>query len=107
WDSGNLRSAFRLMLSAAKLGDTAAMSTSGTSMMRGLVSGTTAKWRCFGTAKLIAGAIFAGASNIGVVYRMENKPRRALRWFERAVALGDTDANLEIAQVYIRDLEDP
>ena len=29
WDSGNLRSAFRLMLSAAKLGDTAAMSNLG------------------------------------------------------------------------------
>ena len=46
------------------------------------------------------------ANNIGTIYRMENNPRRALRWFEKAAELGDMEANLQIAQVYIRDLED-
>lgn len=41
------------------------------------------------------------ASNIGTIYRDEGDYKRALKWFERAVSLGDADANLEIAKIYI------
>jgi len=107
WDAGKLRSAFRLILSAAKLGDSAAMSNLGYFYDEGI-----------GVKKNRAAAMSwyrkacelgnpAGANNIGVIYRMEHKFRPALRWFEKAVVLGDIDANLEIAQVYICDLERP
>ena len=38
------------------------------------------------------------AHNIGVLWRNEGKPNRALRWFEKAVRLGYDEANLEIAK---------
>jgi TPR repeat protein len=43
------------------------------------------------------------ASNIGTVWHDEGQLERALAWFHRAVKLGDGDANLEIALIYLRD----
>jgi uncharacterized protein len=42
------------------------------------------------------------ASNIGTVWRDEGKLGRAITWFQRAVKLGDGDANLEIAKILLR-----
>jgi TPR repeat protein len=107
WDAGKLRGAFRLMLSAAKLGDSAAMSNLGYFYDEGIGVKRNRAAAMQWYRKAYRRGDHAGASNIGLIYRMENKPRRALRWFEKAVALGDIDANLEIAQVYIKDLEQP
>jgi TPR repeat protein len=43
----------------------------------------------------------SAANNVGIVYRNEGKPRQALSWFKRAVALKDADANVEIAKIHI------
>ena len=47
------------------------------------------------------------AANIGTIYRDEMKTSLALRWFHKAVALGDIDANLEIAKLLLNRLNDP
>jgi hypothetical protein len=41
------------------------------------------------------------------IYRDEKKISLALRWFHRAVAVGDIDANLEIAKLLLNRLNDP
>jgi tetratricopeptide (TPR) repeat protein len=48
----------------------------------------------------------SAASNIGTIYRDEKKTQLALRWFEKAVALGEIEANLEIAKIYMSVLDD-
>jgi hypothetical protein len=48
----------------------------------------------------------AAASNIGTIFRDERNHKKALYWFERAVALDDEDANLEIAKLYLGQLDD-
>ena len=45
----------------------------------------------------------ASANNIGCIWRDRRKPRTAILWFKRAVRLGDGDANLNIAEIYLRD----
>ena len=49
----------------------------------------------------------SAANNIGTIWRDEQKPKRALSWFQRAVKLGDDGSNLEIAMHYLRDERDP
>lgn len=44
---------------------------------------------------------YPAANNIGVLFRDVGDRRRALRWFWRAVELGDDDALLEIAKLYL------
>ena len=36
-----------------------------------------------------------------MVFRGEENLKQAIKWFERAVRLGDGDANLEIAKIYL------
>jgi TPR repeat protein len=45
--------------------------------------------------------VSSAANNIGVLWRNENKPKRALQWFRKAVQLGDDEAHLEIAKYYL------
>jgi len=44
----------------------------------------------------------AAANNIGIVYRDEKNWNRAIAWFKRAIRLGELDATVEIAKIYIR-----
>jgi TPR repeat protein len=46
------------------------------------------------------------ANNIGCLWRDKRKPRTAIMWFKRAVRLGDGDANLNIALIYLRNKRD-
>ena len=48
----------------------------------------------------------SAASNIGTVYRDERNLKKAVEWFKRAVKLVDGDANLEIAKIYLNDMND-
>jgi TPR repeat protein len=41
------------------------------------------------------------------MWRNENNPKRAFGWFQRAVRLGDDEANLEIAKYYLRNESNP
>jgi TPR repeat protein len=43
-----------------------------------------------------------GAFNIGMTYRKEENADEAFRWFERAVELGDREAHLALAKIWLR-----
>jgi TPR repeat protein len=53
-----------------------------------------------------AGGDSTSANNIGCIWRDKRKPRTAIMWFKRAVRLGDGDANLNIALIYLRNKRD-
>jgi TPR repeat protein len=97
-ERGNLRSAFRLMLSAARLGDTGAQVNVGNYYddAKGVQRNRSAAlyWYKRAYRRGDSGA----ANNIGVLWRKEKQFKRALGWFVRAVKLGDDEANLEIGK---------
>ena len=46
------------------------------------------------------------ANNIGCIMRDMHQEKEAISWFRRAVKLGDGDANLNIAKIYLRSKRD-
>ena len=101
WEEGKLQSAFRLFLASAKAGDSGSQVNLGNFYIDGIgVKANRAQaLRWYRRAYLLGER--SAASNIGLVFRDEQKLKYALRWFERARDLGDGDANLEIAKIYI------
>lgn len=101
WKRGRLKSAFRLFLAAAKAGCNPARSTVGCFYDQGIgvKADEDAALHWYRLAYR-SGSMLA-TNNIGVIWRDRGKIRRALLWFERAVRLGDGDANLQIAKIYL------
>jgi hypothetical protein len=107
WERGRLRSAFFLFLRAAKDGDPGAQHNLGYfyDVGIGVQKNREQALRWYGKAFQQGSRV--AASNIATIFRDENKTKKALSWFERAVRLGDADANLEIAKIYLRGPGDP
>jgi len=106
-ENGELRSAFRLYLAAARAGDTSSQLNvgnfydAGTGVRRNRVAAFYWYKRAYRRGSSSA------ANNIGIMWRNEKKLKRALEWFRRAVRLGDEEANLEIAKHYLRHERNP
>jgi TPR repeat protein len=103
WNAGELRSAFRLFLAAAKGGEPSAQLDPGYFYDVGIGINPNRskafKWYLL----TYRNGHFGGASGIGTIYRDADDHKRAFQWFERAVALGDVDANFEIAKMFLRE----
>lgn len=106
-EEGDLRSPFRLMLAAAKLGDIGAQINVGNyySDGRGVRRDRSAALYWYKRAYRRGHA--SAASNIGVLWRNERQFKRSLSWFLRAVRLGDAEANLEIGKYYLSVENEP
>src|SRR5271156_2934540 len=106
-ESGDLKSAFRLYLAAAKAGDTGCQVNvgnyykAGTGVRRSRSAALYWYKRAYRQGESLA------ASNIGFLWRKENKPKRALEWFRKAIRLGDDEAHLEIAKYYLQNERKP
>jgi len=105
WEKGDLRSAFRLMKEAAKLGAYAAKNNIGYFYDVGIGVKRNRDQAMYWYRKSFReGGL--GAANIGTIYRDEMKTSLALHWFNKAVELGDIDANLEVAKLLLSHLND-
>lgn len=102
WDSGRTRSAFRLFLSAAKLGEPGAQHNLGYFYDVGIGVKANRTAALYWYRRAYRHGYRVAASNIATMYRDENKIKRALEWFHRAIRLGDADANLEIAKILLQ-----
>jgi TPR repeat protein len=100
-ENGNLRSAFRLYLAAAKAGDTGGQLNVGNYYDAGTGIRRNRLAALYWYKRAYRRGVSSAASNIGVMLRNEKKPKRALEWFRKAVHLGDGEANLEIAKYYL------
>jgi TPR repeat protein len=100
-DRGELKAAFRLFLAGAKAGDVSCQLNLGNYYddAKGIRRNRKAALYWYRRAYRRGDA--AAASNIGIMWRNEGKPGRALAWFKRAVKMGDDEANLEIAKYYL------
>jgi TPR repeat protein len=100
-EKGNLKSAFRLFLKAAKGGEGGAQNNVGNLYAHGIGVKPNRTLALYWYRRSYRQGYCATAGNIGALYRREGKRRQALAWFERGVAMGDTSANLEIAEIYL------
>jgi uncharacterized protein len=98
--AGEVRSAFSLLLRAAKLGDLGAQLNLGYfyNVGIGVKPNRHAALRWY--MRAYKRGMSAAASNIGNIYRDEHNLNKAVQWFERAVQMGEADANLELAKIY-------
>jgi TPR repeat protein len=100
-DKGRFRSAFRLYLAAAKAGDTGCQVNVGNFYDNGTGVRRNKSAALYWYMRAYRRGVACAASNIGTVWRNEGKLKRALSWFQRAVEMGDDEANLEIAKHYL------
>jgi uncharacterized protein len=106
WNGGNLRSAFRLMLAAAKMGDSGAQVNVGYMYDCGIGTRPRQKSALYWYKRAYRRGDACAASNIGTVWRDKKDFKRALYWFQRAITLSrgdDGDAELEIAKLHLNN----
>jgi uncharacterized protein len=102
WESGNTKSAFRLFLACAKAGDPSCQLNLGNFYSEGIGVRPNRELALYWYRRAYRQGHRSAASNIGLIYRDEDRLNQALAWFERAVKLRDGDANLEIAKIYLQ-----
>jgi TPR repeat protein len=103
----NLRSAFRLCLAAATAGDTSCQLNLGNFYDAGTGVRRNRKSALYWYKRAFRRGEGSAANNIGVLWRNEEKPKRALEWFKKSVRLGNEEANLEIARYYLQGEPNP
>ena len=106
WEKKNLRSAFRLFMAAAKLGDSGAQVNLGYFYDTGIAVKSNREAALRWYRKAYKAGMAVAASNIGTIYRDERKLDKAAAWFLRAVALGDPEPNLDLAKIYRQEGHD-
>ena len=105
WQRGKPRSALQFFLAAAKAGDRAAQLNVGYFYDNGIGTkrSRSAALSWYKRAYLRGDA--SAANNIGAIWRDEGKSKRARLWFLRAIKLGNSGSNLEVAKGYIHTRE--
>lgn len=104
-DEGNLKSGFRLLLTAAKLNDPGAQLSLGYTydVGKGVRRNRAAAMHWYKKAYRNQRGWGIAASNIGTIFRDEHSYPEAIRWFRRGVRYGDVDANLDLARIYLKN----
>lgn len=106
-EKGNLRSAFRLYLAAAKAGDSGWQLNLGNFYDDGIGVQRNRFAALYWYKRAYRRGCASAASNIGVMLRKEGHTKRALAWFEKAVRLGDEEVHLEIAKHFLLHENNP
>jgi TPR repeat protein len=108
WTEGRLPNAFKLFLAAAKVGFVPAYRTLASfyDQGTGVKSNRRAALYWYMRAYRQHDTWYrrgdsTSANNIGCIWRDRRKSQTAIMWFKRAVRLGDGDANLNIAKIYL------
>jgi TPR repeat protein len=106
-EGGNLRTAFRLMLGAAKLGDIGAQVNVGNYYDAGKGVRRNRIAALYWYKRAYRRGYPTAAHNLGILWQREKEFKRALAWFHRSVELGDQESNLEIGKHYLHYENDP
>jgi TPR repeat protein len=105
-DDGHAREAFRLFLSAAKAGHLGAQVVVGYLYDAGKGVRRSRDLALCWYRKAARRGDASAANNIATVYRDDGRLRLAMRWFDKAVSLGNADSLLEMARLYAGPLND-
>jgi TPR repeat protein len=96
--AGKARSAFRLMLAAAELGDIGAQLNVGNYYIDGTGVQRNRSAALYWYRRASRRGDASAAHNIGILWQSEGKFQRALDWFQKAVTMGDDESNLDIGK---------
>lgn len=105
-DAGKNKQAVPLLLRAARAGNLSAQVNLGHHLYTGNGIHRSSKKALYWYKRAASRGDAAAASNVGCIYRDEHRVKLALRWFEKAVALGLDDAMLEVAKLCLGPLGD-
>jgi len=105
-DEGKNREAVQLLWKAARAGNLSAQLNLGFHLATGRGVRRSRDKALYWYKRAAGGGHAAAAANVGFIYRDERRSRLALRWFEKAIALGDEDAMLEVAKLCLGVLAD-
>ena len=100
-EAGNLRSAFRLFLAAAKGGHSSCQVTLGNFYIDGTGVKPNREMALHWYRRALRHNEYAAANNIAVLFQNEGKMDLALKWFERATNAGAYDARVRVAKIYL------
>ena len=106
-DKRNFRSAFRLFLAGAKLGEKGCQVNVGNYYDDAKGIRRNRKAALYWYKRAYRGGIASAAHNIGILWRNDKNPERALTWFKKAAHMGDDQANLEIAKYFLQTKPNP
>lgn len=101
WRQGDMRSAFRHFFAAAEAGMEPAFQVVAQFYNDGEGVRFDESKALYWYRRASEKGNCSAANNIGCILRDRGKSGLALRWFKRAVTLGDADANLEIAKIHV------
>jgi len=101
WDRGDAKAAFQSIREWALAGDDTAIQNLGLMYDRGEGTRRSRSKAMYWYRRSYRRGSAASATNIATVYRDEGKPRLAFAWYKRAAAMGDGDAQVEIAKRYL------
>src|SRR5882672_3256867 len=86
-EKGNFHSAFRLFLAGAKLGDKSCQLNVGNYYDDAKGVRRNRKAALYWYKRAYRRGMSSAANNIGILWRNEKNPKRALEWFQKAVHL--------------------
>jgi TPR repeat protein len=106
YEKGEMKSAFRLFLAAAKRGDPGCQINLGNLYADGKSVKPNHRAAMYWYLKAYRQGATCAAHNIGMMLRDEGKFDRAIAWLRREGNGVDGDANLDIAKIYLRNKND-
>ncbi|TVQ82131.1 MAG: sel1 repeat family protein [Micavibrio sp.] len=102
WDAGNTKQAFKLFSMAAGRGDSSSLNNLGYFYDHGIgISKNTNKAFQLYKKAARSGSV-AAYNNIGIIYKDKNNFERARFWFLKALNVGDGEAALDLAKLYLK-----
>ena len=100
-ENGNQQEAFRLFRGGAEAGDSGCMLNLGVLYGDGVSGAPDHERELFWYKKSLARGETSAISNIAISYKEQRRYRKAEAWFNKAIAAGDGDANLELAKLLL------
>jgi uncharacterized protein len=106
-DQRRYRQAFRVLLKAARRGDSTVFMNLGYAYDVGRGIRKSKREALLWCRRALAAGEGAAAHNIATVYRDRGDVMRAVRWLRRSVGLGNRGSNLELGQLLLGRLGQP
>jgi TPR repeat protein len=104
WDSSDLKKAYELFSKCAENGLVSCMLDLGYFYDEGVGVEQNKSKAMFWYKRAYRKGDSAAASNIAILYREQGKAKLTFQWFQRSVALGDGDSEVELAKLYINGI---
>jgi hypothetical protein len=102
WASHDSKRALQLFQQAARLGDVSSQNSIGFFYDHGIGTRQNRAKALYWYRRAARSGSISAVANVGISYRQLGNVTLAVRWLKKAIALGDGDAGVELAKIYMR-----